>query len=55
MKHAILIEFTTTKPLPADFTDMVAGRVYTLELVDKAECSATLLTQDQVDQLKENA
>lgn len=53
MKHSILIEFHTSKPLPDDFLDKVAGRIYIMDEVDKAECTATLLTQDQVDSLKE--
>jgi len=43
MKHRILIEFEASKPLPADFTDMVLNRVYTLDAVDKTECTATLV------------
>lgn len=53
MKHSILIEFHTSKPLTDDFLDKVAGRIYILDEVDKAECTATLLTQDQVDSIKE--
>jgi len=43
MKHRILIEFEASKPLPADFTDMVLNRVYALDCVDKVECTATLV------------
>lgn len=43
MKHRILVEFEARKPLPADFTDMVLNRVYTLDAVDKVECTATLV------------
>lgn len=42
-KHRILIEFEASKPLPNDFTDMVLNRVYTLDAVDKTECTATLV------------
>lgn len=44
MKHQVLLTFHTTKPLPADFLDVIAGRIYTLELVNKQECTATLIT-----------
>jgi hypothetical protein len=53
MKHHILIEFHTTKPLPEDFTDIVAGRIYIMDIVDKRECNATILTPEQVQSLKE--
>lgn len=46
MKHRVLIEFESDKPLPADFTDQIAGRVYNLDLVLKKECTATLLDGD---------
>ena len=53
MKHLILIEFNASKPLPDDFIDKVAGRIYIMDEVDKDECIATLLTQDQADLLKD--
>lgn len=51
MKHHILLTFYATKPLPADFVDVVAGRVHTHECVDKRECEGRTLTQAQVDLL----
>lgn len=48
MKHRVLIEFEADD-LPPDFTDMIAGRVYTLDFVDKTECTATLLTEQTTE------
>jgi hypothetical protein len=42
MKHRILIEFESDK-LPDDFTDQVAGRVYTINGIHKTECTVMLL------------
>lgn len=53
MKHYILIEFTANKPLPKDFTDMVAGRVYIMDQVEKKDLTATMLTQEQVEAIRE--
>ena len=43
MKHRILITFESDKPLPHDFTDQVAGRVFTMNGVNKGEVTATLV------------
>lgn len=51
MKHHILLTFHATKPLPADFVDLAADRIYTMDLVDKRECEGRTLTQSQVDLL----
>lgn len=51
MKHHILLTFHTTKPIPADFIDAIAGRIYTMDMVDKRECEGRILTQYQVDLL----
>jgi len=48
-KKYLLIEFSTTKPLPADFTDQIAGRIYIMDAVDKSECSARFVDSDFVD------
>ena len=53
MKHHILLEFTSTKPLPTDFLDQVAGRVYIMDQVAKTECTARILSQEEIDILEE--
>lgn len=53
MKHSILIQFHTSKSLPDDFLDKVAGRIYIMDEVDKSECTAKLLNEQQVDLMKE--
>lgn len=51
MKHHILLTFHATKPIPSDFIDAIAGRIYTMDAVDKRECEGRKLTQAQVDLL----
>ena len=53
MKHSILIEVHTSKSLPDDFLDKVAGRIYIMDEVDKSECTAKLLNEQQVDLINE--
>ena len=44
MKHYVLIEFETDKPI-ADLTDKIAGRVYTMEGIrNGGDVAATILT-----------
>lgn len=42
-KHRVLIEFESDKPLPADFTDQIAGRVYSMNSVVKGEVTAAFV------------
>lgn len=51
MKHSILIEFHTSKPLTDDFLDKVAGRVYIMDGVE--DCTAILVDKNKADGLME--
>ena len=42
MKHTIVLEFSTDKPVP-ELLDLIAGRVYTLDNVVKGNVTATTL------------
>lgn len=51
MINHILITFSTSKPLPADASDMIADRIYKMDIVTKGDFTASILTQSQVDLL----
>ena len=51
MKTYLLISLEHSKPIP-DLSDLVAGRIYTMDSIEKnGECAARILTVDEVRML----
>ena len=53
VKTYLLLSLEHSKPIP-DLSDLVAGRIYTMDSIEKnGECAARILTEQEVEYLEQ--